>query len=112
MIYLVYDNLHCTNNEELRSEHYNNCVTINHDEEKSDKLFNSEENYETLTIICDEKKTDELFNSEENNQTETMNNENKAEKSENTINTDNSIIENIRTGIKTSNLRESSIDNI
>jgi len=50
---------------------------------------------------------------EENNMTETMNNENKAGKSGNTINAYNSIIiENIRTGIKTSNLTESSIDNI
>jgi len=86
---IMYDNLHCTNNEELRSENNNNCGTINHDEEKSDELFNSEENNETVT----------------------MNNENKAGKSENSINADNSIIiENIRTGIKTSNLSESSID--
>lgn len=42
-----------------------------------------------------------------------MNNENKAGNSENTIIADNSIIiENIRTKIKTSNLSESSIDNI
>jgi len=108
-----------TNNEEL----------INHDEEKTDEPFNSEENNENVTINCNEKKT-EIFNSEENietvtincdeqlnrlenNKTGTMKNENKAGKSENTITADNSIIiENIRTGIKTSNLSESSIDNV
>jgi len=42
-----------------------------------------------------------------------MNNENKAGKSKNTINADNSIIiKNIKKGIKTCNLSESSIDNI
>ncbi|CAI6351500.1 unnamed protein product [Macrosiphum euphorbiae] len=97
----------------INSEENNKFVPINYDEKKTE-LFNSKENIETVTINCDEKKTDELLiNSEENNKTETMNSENKAGKSENTINADNSnIIENIRTGIKTSNLTESSIDNI
>ncbi|KAE9528578.1 hypothetical protein AGLY_012153 [Aphis glycines] len=84
---IVYDNLHCTNNKEL----------INHDEKKTDEPFNSEENIETVTINCDRKKTDELLiNSEENIETRIMNNENKAGK----------------TGIKTSNLSESLIDNV
>jgi len=54
---IVYDDLSCTNNEDLRSENNNNCVTINHDEEKTDEPFNSEENNETVTINCVEQLT-------------------------------------------------------
>jgi len=58
---IVYDNLHCTNNEKLRSNNIKNCIALNDDEEKTDELFNSEKNNETVTINYDNKKT-ELFN--------------------------------------------------
>lgn len=51
---IVYDNLYCTNNEELCIENNKNCVTINHDEEKTDELLiNSEENNKFVPINYD-----------------------------------------------------------